>query len=74
MRKSKWIPEAVADISSSQCYLYAARAHGRAASAGLPRTSPNLPRTFVGLIYSIFEFIKIKNKLNYNFFVIFGSL
>jgi hypothetical protein len=62
MRKSKWIPEAVVDISSSQCYLYAARANGRTAAVALPRTSPSPPAAFIGLVYNQFEWIKIKNK------------
>jgi hypothetical protein len=35
---------------------------GRAAAIALPRRSLSLPRTFIGLVYSKFELMKIKLK------------
>jgi hypothetical protein len=45
------------------------------AAVALPRTSPSLPRTFIGLVYSQFELIKIKlQKVNYTFLLFFWEL
>jgi hypothetical protein len=45
-----------------QCSFSAALGRGRAAAVALPRTSLNLPPTFIGLVYSQFELIEIKSK------------
>jgi hypothetical protein len=47
---------------------------GRAPAVAHPRTSLSVPRTFIGLVYSQFELIKVQlRKVNYTFCYFLGA-